>query len=90
MEELLKNCLLRYLQEGSNAKDKEELLKITDRYLAEIGYLVKKDLPKWKKVKDGYHYGIAIEEHDTGQKTLCVGDYEIDIQSLVLNLPKKN
>ena len=50
-----------------------------------------KNMPKWKKVKDGQRYslGFTIDEYDSGCEVLCKDDHEIDVKELWEKLEKE-
>lgn len=51
-----------------------------------------KNMPHWKKVKDGHYYdqGFTIDEYDDGRLVLCNKDYEIDIKELWEHMMKED
>ena len=84
-------AMLRYVQEGANAKSDEELEELTKKHSAELLAIarkeIEKDLPRWKKMRSDMYCEDSVLSDDRVE--LRLGSHYILVSDLE-KLPKED
>ena len=86
-------AMLRYVQEGANAKSDEELQELTKEHSTKLLAIarkeIEKDLPRWKTAPNHSPYPVIHFSEKDGVAWLLFGRHKIKVLDLE-KLPKDN